>query len=125
MFVFRIKLFSDLIIKAISNTFDGKIAWYYEVFQIITLQPRDKNLLFLQGYLKSTVSKCMCLCFGFGDFSGKNNWKEIIDCESFSRVLASGQSNVMIIGLLVNTGAKYGASVYVCTLIPSDKDIKE
>ena len=35
----------------ISKTFDGKIARYHEVFKIITPQPRDKNLLFLQGYL--------------------------------------------------------------------------
>ena len=51
------------------------------------------------------------MCFDFGDFSGKNNWKEIIDCESLSRGLASGQNSVMIIGLLVNIGAKYGASI--------------
>ena len=38
--------------------------------------------------------------------------KEIIDCDSLSRGLISGQSSVMIIGLLVNTGAKYGASTY-------------
>ena len=52
------------------------------------------------------------MCFDFGDFSGKNNWKEIIDCERLLRELASGQGSVMIIGLLVNTGAKYGASIY-------------
>ena len=93
-----------------SKTFDGKIA--YKVFQIITLHPRDKNLLFLQGYLKSTVSKYPYLCFGFGDFSGKNNWKEIIDCDSLSRGLASGQSSVMTTGLLVNIWTKYGPSIY-------------
>ena len=49
------------------------------------------------------------LCFGFVNFSGKNNWKEIIDCESLPWGLASGQSSVMIIDLLVNTGDKYGA----------------
>ena len=32
-------------------------------------------------------------------------------CESLSRGLASGKSSVMIIGLIVNTGAKYGASI--------------
>ena len=69
-------------------------------------------MLFLQGYLESTVMNCTCLCFGFSDFSGKNNWKEIIGCESLSWGLASGQSSVVIIGLLVNTGAKYGASIY-------------
>ena len=36
----------------------------------------------------------------------------MIGCESVSGVLASGQSSVVIIGLLVNTGAKYGASIY-------------
>ena len=50
----------------------------------------------------------MCLCFGFVEFSGKNNWKEIIDCKSSVWGLASGQSSSMIIGLLLNTGAKYG-----------------
>ena len=99
-------------LRPISKTFDGKIAWYHEVFQIITLHPRDKNLLYLQGYLESTVSKCLLLWFDFGDFSGKNNCKEIIDCESLSRGLASGQSSVMIIGLLVNTEVRYGASIY-------------
>ena len=90
--------------------------WYHKVFQIITFQPRDIKLLVLQGCLESTVSKCTCLCFGFGDFSGKSNLKEIIGCESLSRGLASGHSSVMIIGLLVNTGAKYGASIYgLCT----------
>ena len=103
MFIFQIKLFLDLIIKA-NKTFDGKIARYHKVFLIITLHPRDQNLLFLQGYLESTISKCSCL--RFGDFSGKNNWKKIIDCKTFSRGLASVQSSV-IIGLLVNTGAKY------------------
>ena len=69
-------------------------------------------MLFLQGDLESIVSRCTCLCFDFGDFSGKNNWKEIIDCERLLRGLASGQGSVMITGLLVNTGAKYGASIY-------------
>ena len=75
----------------------------------MTLQSRDKNWLFLQGSLESTVSKCTH--FGFGDFSGKYNWKGIIDFKSLSQGLASGQSSFMIIGLLVNTGAKYGASI--------------
>ena len=66
---------------------------------IITVQPRIK-LLFLQGYLEWTV------------ISGENNWKEIIGCENLSRGLASGQSIAIIIGLLVNNGAKYGASMY-------------
>ena len=86
--------------------------WYHEIFQIITLRPHDKNLLFPQGYLGSTVSKCTCLCFGFGDFSGKKNWKEIIDCESLLQGLAWGQSSVMTVILPVNTGATYGASIY-------------
>ena len=71
--------------------------WYHKVFHIITLQPCDKNLLFVQSYLESTISKCTCLCFNFGNFSGKNNWKEIIDCESLSWALASGQSSVVIL----------------------------
>ena len=66
-------------------------------------------MLFLQGYLESAVSKCTCLCFGF---SGKNNWKEILDCENILWGLASEQGSVMIICLLVSTGAKYGASIY-------------
>ena len=45
---------------------------------------------FLQCYLESTVSKFLYLCFGFYDFSGKNSWKEIIDCKILSRGLASG-----------------------------------
>ena len=49
-------------------------------------------MLFLQGHLESNVSKYTCLCFGFSDFSGKNNCKEIIGCENLSRGLASGQS---------------------------------
>ena len=42
-------------------------------------------------------------------------------------MLASGQSSVMIIGLIVNTGAKYGAQYMVCTLILSEhnKGIKK
>ena len=95
-------------LRPISKTSDGKIAWYLELFQIITLQPCDKSLLFLQGYLESTVS----LCPVFSDFSGKNNWKEIIVCKSLLRGLASGQSSDMIICLLVNTGAQYGAWIY-------------
>ena len=43
---------------------------------------------------------------------GKRVRKEIIGCESLARGLALGQSSIMIIGLLVNTGAKYGASEY-------------
>ena len=63
----------------------------------------------------------------FGDSSGKNNWKEIIDCKSLLRGLASRQSSVVIIGLLVNTGAKYGTSKYGFTLIISEdkKGIKK
>ena len=41
--------------------------WYHEVFQIITLQPRETNFLFLQGHLESTTSKYICLCFDFSD----------------------------------------------------------
>ena len=63
-------------------------------------------MLLLQGYLESTVNKCTCLCFDFGDFSGKKNWKEITDWESLLQGLASGKGSVMIIGLLVNTVAK-------------------
>ena len=59
-FVFEIKLFSDLISKA----FVYKTTWHHQVFQIITHQPRDTNLLFLQGHLKSAKSTCTCLCFG-------------------------------------------------------------
>ena len=69
-------------LRPIRKTFDGKIAWYHKVFETVTLQPRDKHLLFLKRYLESTVSKCACLYFGFGDFSGKNNCKQIIDCKS-------------------------------------------
>ena len=54
----------------------------------------------------------MYLCFGFSDFSRKNNWKEIIGCDTLSRGLASGHRGVMMIGLPVNTGAKHGASKY-------------
>ena len=39
-------------------------------------------------------------------FLGKNDSKEIIDCESLLQGLVSEQ------GLLANTGAKYGASIY-------------
>ena len=99
-----------------------KLKWYHKVFQIITLKPYDENLLFLRGYPESTVSKCMFLCFDFGDFSGKNNWKEIIDYKSLSQGLASGQSSVMTTDLLVNTGAKYGASIHVCTFILSEQN---
>ena len=69
----------------------------------------------------------MCMCFDFGDFSGKNIWKKIIDWESLLWGLASEQSSLMIIGLFVNTGAKYGPSIYVCTLILSEhnKGIKK
>ena len=56
--------------------------------------------------------KCKCVCFGFSDFSGKINWKKIIGCESLSQGLASGHSSVIIIRLLVNTGAKYVGSIY-------------
>ena len=52
------------------------------------------------------------LVLGFSDFSRKNNWKEIIGYESLWRGLASGQSSIMIIGLLVTLGGKYGASIY-------------
>ena len=65
-----------------------------------------KNLLFLQGYLESTVSKCTCLCFDFGDFSGKKKLKRNNKLgKSLLQGLASGQGSVMIVGLLVNTGA--------------------
>ena len=57
--------------------------------------------------------KCTYLCFGFNDFSRKINWKEVIGRESLSRVLASGNSSVIIIALLVNNGAKYGASWFI------------
>ena len=45
-------------------------------------------------------------------FLGKKHWKEIIGRDSLSRGLASGNSSVIIIGLLVKPGAKYGASRY-------------
>ena len=54
----------------------------------------------------------MCLYFDLSGFCWKNNWKEIIGCKSLSQGLASGQTSVMIIGVLVNTGAKYGASIW-------------
>ena len=57
--------------------------------------------------------KCICLCFGFSDLSGKKNLKEIIDCESLSQGLASWHSSVIIIGLLVNTRAKYSVSTWL------------
>ena len=57
--------------------------------------------------------KCTYLCFGFNDFSRKNNWKEVIGRESLSRVLASGNSSIIIIALLVNNGAKYGTSWFI------------
>ena len=63
MFVFRIKLFSDVI----SKTFVYKIAWYHEVFQIIAHQPSGTNLLFLQSYLRSIASNRTYLNFGFSD----------------------------------------------------------
>ena len=56
----------------------------------------------------------MCLCLGFSDFSAKNNSTEIIGCKSLSRGLASRHSSIIIIGLLVNTGAEYSASVFDC-----------
>ena len=99
-------------LRPISQTFAGKITWYHEVFQIITLQPCGINSLFPQSYLEPTVRKCTSLYFGFSDFSGKNNWKEIIGCKRLWPGLASEQSSVMIIGLLANTGAKYGASIH-------------
>ena len=52
-YFFLIQLFSDLI----SKVFAYKIAWYHEVFPIISLQPGVTNLLFLKGYLESTSSK--------------------------------------------------------------------
>ena len=52
-YFFLIQLFSDLI----SKVFAYKIAWYHEVFPIISLQPCVTNLLFLKGYLESTSSK--------------------------------------------------------------------
>ena len=82
----------------------------------------------LQGHPESIMSKCMCLWFSFGDFSGKNNCKEKIDCESLLRRLASEQDSVMITGLFVNTGSKYVASIYgLCTLILTEhnKGIKK
>ena len=96
-----------------------KLCGITKYFRWLLSKQEDKSLLFLQGYLELTVSKCPCLCFVFGDSSGKNNWKEINDCRSLSRGLPSGQSSVMIIDLHVNTRAKYGASIYVCTLILS------
>ena len=42
----------------------------------------------------------------------ENTVSKIIDCESLFLGLASGQGSVMIFGLLVNTGAKHGASIY-------------
>ena len=50
------------------------------------------------------------MSFSFSGFSRKSNWKKIIGSESLSRGLASGNSSVTIVGILVNTGAKYGAS---------------
>ena len=44
--------------------------------------------------------KCKCLCFGFSEVPGKNNWNKIIGCESLSRGLASGHSSFIIIGFL-------------------------
>ena len=35
-----------------------------------------------------------------------------VDCKSLLQGLASGEGSVMIIGLLVNTGAKFGAAIY-------------
>ena len=52
--VFWIKAFSDLI----SKTVVFKIAWCHEIYQIITHQPRDANLLFLQGHLESNARLC-------------------------------------------------------------------
>ena len=57
MFVFRINLFSDLI----SKTVVYEIARFLNVFQIITHQPRDTNLLFLQDHLESNASLCFLL----------------------------------------------------------------
>ena len=54
VFVFWIKAFSDLM----SKTVVYKIAWYHEVYQIITHQTRDANLLFLQGHLESNARLC-------------------------------------------------------------------
>ena len=54
----------------------------------------------------------MCLYLDLSGFCWKNYWKEIIGSKILSQGVASGQSSVMIIGLLVNTGAKYGASIY-------------
>ena len=62
VFVFEMTLFLELI----SKTFAYKIAWYHEVFQIITLPPRCK-LALSKGYLESTASKRNCLCICFGD----------------------------------------------------------
>ena len=41
-----------------SKTVVYKIAWYHEVYQIITHQTRDANLLFLQGHLESNARLC-------------------------------------------------------------------
>ena len=46
------------------------------------------------------------------DFREKQLKRNKIDCESLLRGLVSGYGSVMITGLLVNTGAKYGASIY-------------
>ena len=54
VFVFWIKAFSDLIIKTVVS----KIAWYQEVYQIITHQPRYTNLHFLQDHLESNIRLC-------------------------------------------------------------------
>ena len=52
VFAFWIKAFSNLI----SKTVVYKIAWYHKVYQIN--QPRDTNLLFLQGHLESNARLC-------------------------------------------------------------------
>ena len=55
--VFQMRLFSELI----SKTFVYKIAWYHEVFQIITHQPHGTNLLFLKViWNKLQASKSAC-----------------------------------------------------------------
>ena len=73
MSVFQNELFSDWI----SKIFAHKTAWYHKVFQIITLQPRCKILLFQQGCLEWTTSKHMCLCFGFSGLERREDWYDM------------------------------------------------
>ena len=106
-------VFSSPYLRPISKTLMVKLGDITKYFRLLLSNYVIKTCSFQKViWHQQYASACACLCFGFGDFSGKNNWKKIIDFEIVLRELASGSGSVMIIGLLVNTGAKYVALIY-------------